>query len=88
MHDHAVMADLMRRIDEIVAAERAIRVARVEVWLGALSHMTPDHFAEHFTEAAAGGPAAGAALDITASDDIHDPHASGIVLRGIEVEGE
>ncbi len=86
MHDHAVMADLMRRIGEIATEEKAVRVTRVAVRLGALSHMSASHFAEHFAEESAGGVAAGASLDVTVSQDIHDPAATGIVLEGIDVE--
>jgi hydrogenase nickel incorporation protein HypA/HybF len=48
--------------------------------------MTPSHFAEHFHDAAAGTIAEGATIETTMSSDIHDPNATGLVLRGIEVE--
>ena len=54
MHEHALMTGLMRQIKEIAAAEGAQRVGKVSVWLGALSHMSPGHFGEHFADAAAG----------------------------------
>jgi len=80
------MANLMRRIDEIATAERARRVVGLSVWLGALSHLSADHFAEHFEQAAAGTIAEGARLDVTVSDDPQDPNAEEIVLKSIEVE--
>ena len=58
----------------------------VSVWLGALSHMTPDHFAEHFEQAAAGTLAEGAAIRAVASTDIDDPRAADVVLTAVEVE--
>lgn len=88
MHEHGLVNDLMRRIARAAAAEKADRVVAVSVWLGALSHMSPDHFREHFNRAAAGSLAEGARLDITASDDIRDAAAADVLLTGIEVEIE
>ena len=55
-------------------------------WLGALSHLSEDHFAEHFTQAAAGTIAEGARLDVTVSNDTHDADAQDIRLESVEVE--
>ena len=79
------MRGLLRRIDAIVAHEGAARVTSVRVRLGALSHFSPAHFAEHFVAAAAGGPAAGAELLVTAGEDASDPYAADIVLESIDV---
>jgi len=86
MHDRAMMADLMRRILQAADAEGARAVTGISVRLGALSHMTPDHFREHFDEVAAGTIAAGAAVTATVSPDIRDPHAEGVLLENVEVE--
>jgi hydrogenase nickel incorporation protein HypA/HybF len=86
MHEASLMAGLMRRIDEIAAAEDARRIVGVSVWLGALSHMSAAHFTEHFEEAAAGTIAEGARLDIDVSDDTGDANAQDILLRSVEVE--
>lgn len=86
MHEHALMADLMRQILKAAADTKASAVTGVSVWLGALSHMSPEHFAEHFEQAAAGTIAEGAAVSAETSDDINDPHATGVLLNGIEVE--
>jgi hydrogenase nickel incorporation protein HypA/HybF len=86
MHEHALMADIMRRVLKTAEAEKARRVTGVSVWLGALSHMSAGHFAQHFTRAAAGTIAEGAEVDAAASDDIHDPHAIDVLLKGIEIE--
>ena len=80
------MADLMRQILKTAEAERARRVVGVSVWLGALSHMSPGHFAEHFAQASAGTIAEGAEIDAATSDDIHDPHAADVLLRAVGVE--
>ncbi|HVZ13094.1 MAG TPA: hydrogenase/urease maturation nickel metallochaperone HypA [Bauldia sp.] len=86
MHDRALMADLMRRILAAAAHENARAITGVSVRLGALSHMTPDHFREHFEEAAAGTIAADARITAVQSADIRDPRAEGVWLEGIEVE--
>ncbi|MDR3472352.1 MAG: hydrogenase/urease maturation nickel metallochaperone HypA [Devosia sp.] len=86
MHEATLMKGLMRRIEEIARDQEAVRVVGVSVWLGALSHMSPGHFAEHFEEAAAGTIAAGASLNATASDDVHHANAQDVLLESIEVE--
>lgn len=86
MHETGLMRDLMRKITNLAAAENADRVTGVTVWLGALSHMSPGHFQEHFNQAAAGTLAEGALIQCETSDDIDDPNADGILLRSIEME--
>ncbi len=86
MHEATLMRGLMRRIDEVSRQENAARVVAVSVWLGALSHMSPEHFAEHFVEAARGTIAEGARLRTTISDDLEHPDAQGVLLESVEVE--
>lgn len=88
MHEHGMINGLMRRIMSAAEAEKAERVVSISVWLGAFSHMSPDHFREHFDQASAGTLAEGARLDITASDDMRDPAAADVLVTGIEVETE
>lgn len=86
MHEASLMTNLMRRVDEVAQAEGARRVIGVSVWLGALSHMSAEHFAEHFDRAAAGTIAEGARLDVTVSDDLRHANAQDILLEKLEVE--
>lgn len=86
MHEAAVIRDLINRIETVARDEGAARVVRVHVRLGALSHMTPAHFREHFAESAAGTPAEGAALAIATCDDTTAPYAQGILLEAVDVE--
>ena len=53
MHEHALIKGLMRQVKDVAAAENARKVVKISVWLGALSHMSPEHFGHHFEEAAA-----------------------------------
>ena len=85
MHEASLIADLMRRIEETARTEGAKRVVGVSVWLGALSHMSEAHFAEHFERAAAGSVAEGARLDITASTDTGHADAQDLRLESVEV---
>ncbi len=84
MHEKALMDDLMAKILAVVHAEGG-HVVRVRVWLGALSHFTPEHFREHFVEAARGTAAEGAEVDATIDGDITDPRATGVVLESVVV---
>ena len=88
MHEVSLINDLMRRIEAIARAQNAERIACVSVWIGALSHMSADHFAEHFTRAAAGGLAEGAELNLTLSDDLTHADAQNLVLESVEIEAE
>ncbi|MDE1937857.1 MAG: hydrogenase maturation nickel metallochaperone HypA [Alphaproteobacteria bacterium] len=86
MHEASLMKNLMRRLDEIASTEQAKRITGVSVWLGALSHMSAAHFAEHFEESSAGTIAEGAKLDVTVSDDPKDPNAQEILVRSVTVD--
>ena len=86
MHETRLMANLMHRIVNIAQAEQARRVTGVAVWLGALSHFSPEHFAEHFERARDGTIAEGARLDVIVSNDIEDAAAQEVVLTSVEVE--
>jgi hydrogenase nickel incorporation protein HypA/HybF len=86
MHEASLIANLMNRIDEIARSEGAKRVVGVSVWLGALSHMSQAHFAEHFERAAAGTVAEGARLDVTVSTDSGHKNAQDLLLESVDVE--
>jgi hydrogenase nickel incorporation protein HypA/HybF len=86
MHEASLMTGLMRRIEEVAAADRAVKVVGVSVRLGALSHMSAEHFTEHFEQAAAGSIAEGARLRIELSEDQTAAWAQDIVLESVEIE--
>jgi hydrogenase nickel incorporation protein HypA/HybF len=86
MHDRALMADLLREIEELVQREGAIRASRIAVRLGALAHMTAEHFAGHFADASIGTAAEGATVDRHAETDTGAPGAQGIRLCSVELE--
>jgi hydrogenase nickel incorporation protein HypA/HybF len=86
MHEASLMRGLIRKIDSLAEAENAKQVTIVRVWLGALSHMSPDHFREHFNESSRGTIGEGAILEIEQSSDIFHANAQELLLRSIEVE--
>ena len=85
MHERGLMADVMRKIEEVAAADGAARVTRVSVRLGALSHFTPEHFREHFVDASRGTVAEGAEVEAELGTSLTEPTATGVVLESIEI---
>jgi hydrogenase nickel incorporation protein HypA/HybF len=86
VHERHLTADLVRKLESIALAEGGGRVTRIHVKLGALSHFTPDHFREHFEDAAAGTPAEGAEVHAELATDPGAPDAQGVVLETVELE--
>ena len=84
MHERALLADLIREIEETAAAENAKRVVAVSVRVGPMSHMTPEHFVEHFLDASQGTIAQGARCAVDQIDP-RDPLAQSIVLESVEL---
>ena len=86
MHERAMMQDLVGRILGLAAEEHASAVTRIRVRLGALSHFTPEHFREHFEDAARGTSAEGATVETVLSYDATEAEAAGVVLESVELE--
>ena len=86
MHERALMRDVIGRIVEVAESEGVGGVTKVSVRLGALSLFTPEHFREHYVDAARGTPAEGAIVEATLDADITAPDAQGVVVMSIELE--
>ena len=86
MHEMSLINNLMDKIETVARQQGAGRIVKVTLRLGALSHISADHFREHFIEGSRGGVADGARLDIETSDDIHDPRAQDIMLLSVDIE--
>ena len=86
MHERALVRDIVRQINDLAQATNARRVMRAKVRLRAFSHLSAEHFREHFTVAARDTPASGAVLDNEVSDDPHDPHAQHVCLERIDLD--
>ena len=87
MHERALFDDLMRRIADVAAREGGGRIVGVKVRLGRLTHLTPEHFREHFEAASRGTVAEGARVEVETVPDLDDPRATSVVLESVEVEG-
>jgi hydrogenase nickel incorporation protein HypA/HybF len=86
MHEFSLMADLLRKIDSLAREQQAKRVSSVKVRLGALCHISPDHFRDHFIAASHGTVAEGARLDLALASDPADASSQDIYLESITLE--
>jgi len=86
MHETALVRDVVRRINDLARGGDARRVIGARIWLGALSHLSPEHFRAHYSVEARGTAAATAILDIEVSDDLGDPHAQHVRLESIDLD--
>ena len=85
MHEMSLMNDLLKKIETIARENDVDKVMGVKVRLGALSHISADHFREHFIEGTKGTLAEGAELEVEVSEDIDDPHAQDILLLNVNI---
>jgi len=81
VHERALMRDVLARVEDAARSEGATRVTRVAVRVGTLSHLTPEHFREHFADAARGTVADGAVVDVAI-----DGRGADVLLESVDVE--
>jgi len=86
MHEHSLLNDLIDKIETIAREYETDHVIGVKVRLGALSHISANHFKMHFEEAVKGTVAEGAGLKIVQLTDETDPNAQDILLDSVEIE--
>jgi hydrogenase nickel incorporation protein HypA/HybF len=86
MHETALVRDVVRRIEDLAQATGARRITGAKIWLGALSHLSTEHFREHYAIEARGSIAAGAILTIEASGDLDHPDAQHLRLESIDLD--
>ncbi len=85
MHENHAVNHIIEQIESMADEKSARKVVGVSVKLGALSHVTPEHFREHFELLSKGTVADGAKLNLDVSTDINDPHAHEVILESIDV---
>lgn len=85
MHEEAMVEDLVRKVEEVARAEGSIRVTRVRLWVGALSHLTATGLQSRWPIATRQTAAEGSELDLTVSSDPHDPRSTEVVLESVDV---
>lgn len=88
MHELSLLKGLLRKIEDVARENGSDRVLGVVVKLGALAHISPEHFREHFEIATAGTIIEGADLQIELGADISDEHAQEIMLASVELPEE
>jgi hydrogenase nickel incorporation protein HypA/HybF len=86
MHEEAMLKDLRRKLVEVANQQGAERLARVRLWVGALSHVSEEQLRRQWSRVVDGTPAQSAALEVSTSTDLDDPRAQGLVLMSIDVE--
>ena len=86
MHETALVRDVVRRIGDLAQATGARRITGAKIWLGALSHLSAEHFREHYVLEAQGSIAAGAILKIEASSDLDHPDAQHVRLESVDLD--
>jgi hydrogenase nickel incorporation protein HypA/HybF len=86
MHESSLIPDLMEKINQVARDNGAQKVVAVELEVGAMAGISPDHLREHFDEAAVGTPAEGAELRITVAEDPLSENAFAIRLLAVEVD--
>lgn len=86
MHEMGLFKDLLRKIESISKEHQDKRIVKLKVKLGALSHLSPDHFLDHFDTFSIGTACEGASVEIIEEKDPDAPHAQEVVLESVEVE--
>ena len=85
MHEFSLIKDLIHKITTIAHEQHASKVLSVTVKLGVLSHISHDHFRDHFVLASRGTISEGARLNIEFMTDVTDPQSQEVLIENIEV---
>jgi hydrogenase nickel incorporation protein HypA/HybF len=86
MHERSLMNNLMRKIDAIAVEQQARKITCVYIKMGALCHISPDHFIEHFVHSSVGTIAENARIEIDVMEDISHPQAQDILLDKVDLQ--
>jgi Zn finger protein HypA/HybF involved in hydrogenase expression len=86
MHEESILKDLVRKAEEVARRERAARVTRVRLWVGARSHLGGPELKDRWAHATAGTTLAGSEVDIETSSDRGDPNSERVILRSLDVD--
>lgn len=86
MHEMSLMNNLLAKIEQVAKENNSNKVIKVCVTIGALAHISEDHFREHFVEGTTGTIAEGAELFVTMNEDINGPTAQDILLTSVDVQ--
>jgi len=85
MHEFGLLKSIMHKLNEIAQQENVIAFSHIKIKIGALAHISAEHFKEHFDHAAAGTPAEHANLELIMLEDTEHPQAQEIILDSVQV---
>lgn len=85
MHEEGLLKDIRKKLVEESARASPAQIARVRLWIGALSHLSEDQLRLRWPTVVDGTPAQAAELDVITSRDTSNPRAQGLVLMSIDV---
>ena len=85
MHEFSLIKDLIHKITTLAHEQHASKVIGVTVKLGALSHISPDHFREHFIHSSRGTIAEGAQINIEILSNTNEQLSQKVVIDNIEI---
>lgn len=85
MHELSLLKDLLNKIRQIAQQQQPDQLTAVTVELGALAHISAEHFRQHFETAVTGTDLETVGLTVVCNDDIHAPAAQDIVLTSVEL---
>ena len=86
MHEQAAIRDLVGHVVRLAEHEGATSVTHVDVSLGALTELTPEHFRKRYADASRGTVAACEDVVAELADDPEDERATDDELLGVELE--
>lgn len=86
MHEEAMLKDVVRKAEEVARREKAARVTRVRLWVGARSHLAGPELRERWEHAVTGTTLSGSHVEIETSSDGTDPNAESVILRSVDVD--
>lgn len=85
MHEHSLIKNLISKVTEIAGTEPEGRVLSIKVRLGAMSHISAEHFREHFDNETQGTILDGVGLEVEEMTDMDDPLAQEIILESVDI---
>lgn len=88
MHEHSLIKNLIDKVNDIARQQPGGRITGIKVRLGALAHISAEHFREHFDNETQDSVLEGVALDVEELTDPHDPLAQEILLESVDFEDD
>lgn len=88
MHESGLIEDLISKVESVARENAGRKVVAIEVSIGPLAAVEPEHLREHFEIASVGTLAEGAELRVRVSKDLSGENSAGVLLESVEIETE